>query len=116
MSSMKRRMARAGAKNPHAAQIMNLLSTLTPGLQEVEGQLKHLAPNLQQAQVEWDTILAKLQTEVADLRKQQEQNHSVVLMVLYEIMTGSLQTGLSFEEFVAHVRFREQAYQNTDDR
>lgn len=118
MSSVKRRMARAGAKNPQAAQILSLLSTLTPGLQKVESQLQEVArltPELQQTQVEWETTLAMLKQEVADTQRQQDQSQAVHLMLLYEVLTGSLSSTMSFEEFVAHSQVCEKHYRDTDE-
>ena len=105
-SSIQRKIARRPGQKGNAAQIMGLLNTLAPGLQEMEGQLRevaNMAPSLQRAQSEWEDLVRELRNEIADLREEQRKTKALLLRLIHSGLEGIVRPGMSLAEFLRWV-------------
>jgi hypothetical protein len=100
--SMNRKMKRAlgkkqGLASPQAEQLVHLLGQLAPGIQQVEKQLEGVA--------ELGPSLDGIRAEMADLRRKQEGQQLLTLLVLHDIVTGRFEghPDMTLEEFMGRV-------------
>jgi hypothetical protein len=110
-SSLQRKLSRQGRKGGAAAQthqLVAMLSALAPELQQVEKQLEgvaELGPSLDGIRAEWAQTLTGLRAEMADLRRKQEGQQLLTLLVLHDIVTGRFEghPDMTLEEFMGRV-------------
>ena len=72
-----------------AQQIMGILSALTPGLQQVEGQLKQVAEITPTLQYQWEQNVQVLRDSIEDLRTRHDQMRTTFLTLFYLMGTNA---------------------------
>jgi len=94
-----------------ARQIMGLLSALTPGLQQVEGQLKQVAEMGPTLQTEWEQSIRTLQGAIEELRERHDRNRTTLLTLIYLMASNNtpwLKSLGTIEEFYLNVEEMER--------
>lgn len=108
-SSQHRKLRRLQAKqaNGPVGELARVLSGLTPGLREVESQIKDMAPTLEAANRDIEETIRGIRADVA-------RQHFVQLSLLHRLLSGSLTSGMTFEELSGVARDIEAQYREVE--
>ena len=107
--SFQRKLARQARKGgPQVNDLVNILSNLAPGLQQVEKQLddvSKLGPSLETIRGEWEQALSEIQGQLTELKARQERQHLAMMLVLHDVLTGRFEgrPDLTLEEVAERV-------------
>lgn len=108
-SSQHRKLRRLQAKqaNGPVGELARVLSGLTPGLREVESQIKDMAPTLEAANRDVEETLRVLRADMA-------RQHFVQLSLLHRFASGALPPDITFEGLAEMARDLEAQYKEVE--